>query len=179
MGKTAARTQENVIRICRPNIEGATDIKDACSLSLWSDWNWESDPDLVMERSSIHVLLFGDPGVAKSQIIKDIVYLAPKGKFGQVTNMTRGGLSTVAVMENGAWHVKSGFFSQGDQGVVALDEIDKVHDPQDLNCLVSVLNEQIQHVSKAGQNDLKFNTRTAVLGAANPVKGGYLKTGRS
>ncbi|MDD3840094.1 MAG: ATP-binding protein [Clostridia bacterium] len=160
-----------------PNIEGATEIKDACSLSLFSDWNWGSDPDLVMERSSIHVLLFGDPGVAKSQIIKDIVYLAPKGKFGQVTNMTRGGLSTVAVMENGAWHVKSGFFSQGDQGVVALDEIDKVHDPQDLNCLVSVLNEQIQHVSKAGQNDLKFNTRTAVLGAANPVKGGYLKTG--
>lgn len=169
--------RKRLLESIAPNIEGSLDVKDACSLALFSDWNWGLDPDVVIERSSIHVLLFGDPGVAKSQIIKDVVYLAPKGKFGQVTNMSRGGLSTVAVMENGTWHVKSGFFSQGDQGIVALDEIDKVREPQDLNCLVSVLNEQIQHVSKAGQNDLKFNTRTAVLGAANPGKGGYLKKG--
>jgi len=169
--------RKRILESIAPNIEGLLEVKDACSLSLFSDWNWGLDPDVVIERSSIHVLLFGDPGVAKSQIIKDVIYLSPKGKFGQVTNMTRGGLSTVAVMENGTWHVKSGFFSQGDQGIVGLDEIDKVHEPQDLNCLVSVLNEQIQHVSKAGQNDLKFNTRTAVLGAANPGKGGYLRKG--
>lgn len=120
------------------------------------------------------MLLYGDPGIAKTQILKDIVYLAPKGKFGQVTNMTKGGLSTAAVQENGEWCVKSGFFSLGDQGVVGLDEIDKVNDDRDLNCLNSVLNDQIQMVSKIGKNDIPFNTRTAVLSAANP-KGGYLK----
>lgn len=157
-----------------PHIFGMMDIKDACSLSLFSDWNWGLDPRNVIDRSSIHVLLFGDPGIAKSQIIKDVVYIAPKGKFGQVVNMSRGGLSTVAVQEKGEWFVKSGFFSQADQGVAGLDEIDKVKDPKDLDCLVSVLNDQIQLVSKIGKNDIPFNTRTAVLGAANP-KGGHLK----
>ena len=114
----------------------------------------------MIDRSSIHVLLFGDPGIAKSQIIKDVVYIAPKGKFGQVVNMSRGGLSTVAVQEKGEWFVKSGFFSQADQGVAGLDEIDKVKDPKDLDCLVSVLNDQIQLVSKIGKNDVPFNTRT-------------------
>ena len=157
-----------------PNIYSMLDVKDACSLSLFSDWTWGLDPRDVLERSSIHILLFGDPGVAKSQIIKDVVFLAPKGKFGQVTNMTRGGLSTAAVEENGEWCVKSGFFSQADQGVAGLDEIDKVQKKEDLNCLVSVLNDQIQLVSKIGKNDIPFNTRTAVLGAANP-KGGHLR----
>ncbi|NJD54402.1 MAG: minichromosome maintenance protein MCM [Candidatus Methanoperedens sp.] len=172
--KTPSELRQTILELIAPNIYGSLEIKDACSLSLFSDWCWDLDPRDVIERSSIHVLLFGDPGVAKSQIIRDVVYLAPKGKFGQVTNMTRGGLSTVAVQEGGEWCVKSGFFSQADQGVAGLDELDKVHEDKDLNCLVTVLNDQIQLVSKIGKNDIPFNTRAAVLGAANP-KGGYLK----
>ncbi|PWB55602.1 MAG: hypothetical protein C3F06_02400 [Candidatus Methanoperedenaceae archaeon] len=172
--KNPHELRKKLLSSIAPNIFGMMDIKDACSLSLFSDWNWELDPRNVIDRSSIHVLLFGDPGIAKSQIIKDVVYIAPKGKFGQVVNMSRGGLSTVAVQEKGEWFVKSGFFSQADQGVAGLDEIDKVKDPKDLDCLVSVLNDQIQLVSKIGKNDIPFNTRTAVLGAANP-KGGHLR----
>jgi len=151
-----------------PNVYGQLNVKDACCLSIFSDWNWKYDPRDVIERSSINVLLFGDPGVAKSQIVKDVVFNSPKGKFGQVTNMTRGGLSTAAVQENGEWCVKSGFFSQADQGIAGLDEIDKVQNPQDLNCLVSVMNDQIQLVSKIGKNDITFNNPSAVVGAANP-----------
>lgn len=172
-GKDPHELRKKIIGSIAPYIHGHIAIKDACSLTWFSDWTWEDNPDDVIERSSIHIFLFGDPGVAKSQIIKDVVYLAPKGKFGVVTNMTKGGLSTVAVPENGEWHVKSGFFSLGDQGLIGLDEIDKVKDPADLNCLVTVLNDQIQKVSKIGKNDIPFMTRTAVLGAANP-KGGHL-----
>lgn len=158
-----------------PHIYGSYVVKDACSLALFSDWNWSLDPRNVIDRSSIHVLLFGDPGTGKSQIIKDVVYIAPKGKFGNVTNMSKGGLSTVAVQEKDGWSIKSGFFSLGDQGVLGLDEIDKVDHPDDLKGLNSVLNEQIQLVSKIGKNDRPFNTRTAVLGAANPKRGHLVK----
>lgn len=172
--KNPVELRKNILETVAPNIYGMLEIKDACSLTLFSDWNWNEDPDDIVERSSIHVLNFGDPGVAKSQIIKDVVYLAPKGKFGQVTNMSKGGLSTSAVMEQGEWCIKSGFFSQVDQGIAGLDEMDKVNDPQDMNCLVSVLNDQNQKVSKVGKIDITFNTRVALLGAANPKKG-YLK----
>lgn len=172
--KNPHELRKKLLSSIAPHIFGMMDIKDACSLSLFSDWNWGLDPRNVIDRSSIHVLLFGDPGIAKSQIIKDVVFIAPKGKFGQIVNMSRGGLSTVAVQEKGEWFVKSGFFSQADQGIAGLDEIDKVKDPSDLDCLVSVLNDQIQLVSKIGKNDIPFNTRTAVLGAANP-KGGHLR----
>ncbi|MCX9011316.1 MAG: hypothetical protein OIN66_09355 [Candidatus Methanoperedens sp.] len=166
--------RKKLLESIAPHIYGMIDVKDLCCLALFSDWNWGLDPREVLERSSIHVLLFGDPGVAKSQIVKDIVYLSPKGKFGQVTNMTKGGLSTVAVQEGGEWCVRSGFFSLADQGVAGLDEIDKVDDQKDLKCLVSVLDDQVQRVSKIGKNDIPFNTRAAVLATANP-KGGHLR----
>lgn len=157
-----------------PHIYGMMDIKDACSLTLFSDWNWNHDPKDGIERSSIHILLFGDPAIAKSQVIKDVVYIAPKGKFCDVTQMSRGGLSNVAIQENGKWFIKSGFFSQADQGIAGVDEITRVKNPDDLDCFSSVLNEQMQRVSKAGMNDIPFNTRTAILGSANP-KGGHLR----
>lgn len=173
--KSPQDLRKKLLSSIAPNVYGQLNVKDACCLAIFSDWNWKYDPRDVIERSSINVLLFGDPGVAKSQIVKDVVFNSPKGKFGQVTNMTKGGLSTVAVQENGEWCVKSGFFSQADQGVAGLDEIDKVQNPQDLNCLVSVMNDQIQLVSKIGKNDIPFNTRCALLGAANPKGGGYLR----
>ena len=174
--KNPQELRKNILESIAPNIYGMLDLKDIASLALFSDWNWNLDPRDVLERSSIHVLFFGDPGVAKSQIVKDVVYLSPKGKFAQVTNMTKGGLSTVAVQENGEWCVKSGFFSQADQGIAGLDEIDKVDDPKDLKCLVSVLDDQVQRVSKIGKNDIPFNTRAAVLATANPKTGHLTKS---
>lgn len=171
--KNPKELRRKILDSIAPNVHGLHPCKDACSLSLFSDWHWKDDPRNVVERSSIHVNLFGDPGTAKSMIAKDVVYLAPKGKWGQIINMSRGGLTTVAVQEQGEWRVKSGFFSQGDQGVTGLDEIDKMQSKEDIVCLVSVLNDQIQLVSKIGKNDIPFNTRTAVIATENP-KGGYI-----
>lgn len=162
--------RKRLLESVAPNIYGAMDIKDICCLALFSDWTWDVDPSKPFERSSIHILLFGDPGVAKSQIMKDIVFLSPKGKLGQITNMTKGGLSTSAVQEGGEWCVKSGFFSLADQGIAGLDELDKMDD-DNLKCLVTVLEDQVQKVSKAGKNDLTFNTREAVIATANPKRG--------
>lgn len=159
-----------------PNIYGSVLEKDICSLTLFSDWEWNNDPEDVIEHSSIHVLLIGDPGVGKSQIAKDTVHLAPKAKFGQIIQMSRGGLSTVASEGKNGWEIKPGWFSGVDQGLGVLDEIDKVKEKSDLNCLNSVLLDQYQTVSKAGLNDMKFMTRAALILTANP-KAGHFEEG--
>lgn len=169
--KDPKELRRKILDSVAPNVHGLRPCKDACSLSLFSDWTWKDDPKNVVERSSIHVLLYGDPGVAKSMIAKDTVFLAPKGKWGQIINMSKGGLTTAAIVIQGEWYIKSGFFSQGDQGVTGLDEIDKIGDKNDLSCLVTVLNDQIQLVSKVGKIDVPFNTRTAVIATANPKRG--------
>lgn len=175
--KNPQELRKKLLDSVAPNIYGSLLEKDICSLSLFSDWEWDKDPKDVIEHSSIHTLIVGDPGTGKSQVVKDTIYLAPKGKFAQVLNMSKGGLSTAAVQDkNGEWTIKSGWFSLIDKGVGGLDEIDKVNDKSDLDCLNSVLLEQEQIVSKAGINDMRFVTRMALLATANP-KAGYLQEG--
>lgn len=154
-----------------PHIHGYRVEKNAASLSLFSDWTWNYDPRDVIARSSIHILLLGDPGVAKSQIMKDLLYLAPKSKYAQIVGSTPGGLANSAIQKDGEWFIKAGLFSHADQGVMGLDEIDKFRNKDDINCMINVLEEQTQVVSKAGITEVQFNGRTAVVATANPSRG--------
>lgn len=163
--------RHKIINSIAPHIHGLTFEKDAASLALFSDWTWDKDPNQTIVRSSIHILFIGDPGTAKSQVIRDIIHLSPKGKFAQITGSTKGGLANSAIQINGEWVIKAGIFSHADQGLLGLDEIDKFPSRDDINCLINVLEDQIQIVSKVGQAEIPFNGRTAVLATANPKLG--------
>jgi replicative DNA helicase Mcm len=164
-----------IVESIAPHIYGYQVEKAAASLSLFSDWTWDYDPMDVVARSSIHVLFLGDPGVAKSQIMKDLLYLSPKSKYAQIVGSTPGGLANSAIQKDGEWFIKAGLFSHADQGVMGLDEIDKFRNKDDVNCLINVLEEQIQVVSKAGITEVHFNGRTAVIATANPSRGNLNK----
>ncbi len=163
--------RHRIIESIAPHIHGYQTEKNATSLSLFSDWTWDYDPRDVVARSSIHVLLLGDPGTAKSQIMKDLLYLAPKSKYAQIVGSTPGGLANSAIQKDGEWFIKAGLFSHADQGVMGLDEIDKFRNKEDINCMINVLEEQTQVVSKAGITEVQFNGRTAVIATANPSRG--------
>lgn len=169
--KDAEDLRARIIESIAPHIYGYQVEKAATSLALFSDWTWDYDPMDVVARSSIHVLLLGDPGVAKSQIMKDLLYLSPKSKYAQIVGSTPGGLANSAIQKDGDWFIKAGLFSHADQGVMGLDEIDKFRNKDDVNCLINVLEEQIQVVSKAGITEVHFNGRTAVIATANPSQG--------
>lgn len=163
--------RHRIVESIAPHIHGYQTEKNATSLSLFSDWTWDYDPRDVVARSSIHVLLLGDPGVAKSQIMKDLLFLAPKSKYAQIVGSTPGGLANSAIQKDGEWFIKAGLFSHADQGVMGLDEIDKFRNKDDINCMINVLEEQTQVVSKAGITEVQFNGRTAVIATANPSRG--------
>ncbi|VVB96423.1 Minichromosome maintenance protein MCM [uncultured archaeon] len=162
--------RERLIKSVAPHIHGWEDEKDALCLSLFSDWAWGLKPEKTLDRSSLHVLLIGDPGVAKSQLIRDAIKLAPNGIMGQGENATGAGLSNAAIKDAaGVFHIKAGLFAKSDKGNIGLDELDKLDD-RALNTLVSILEFQKQIVDKAGQH-VSFDTRCAVLCGANPKTG--------
>ena len=163
--------RQRIIGSVAPHIHGYEIEKNALSLSLFSDWAWTKDPEDVVVRSSIHTLLLGDPGIAKSQLMKDVLFLAPKSKYAQIVGSTPGGLANSAIQLNGEWFIKAGLFSHADQGIMGLDEIDKFRNKEDINCMINILEEQLQVVSKAGLTEVRFNGRTAVTATANPKRG--------
>lgn len=161
--------RSRLIQSVAPHIYGRETEKDALCLSLFSDWTWKLPAKKTLIRSSLHVLIIGDPGTAKSELLKDIAKIAPKAIEGQGENATGRGLSNTATQENGIWVIKAGLFAKADGGIVVLDELDKIK-KDDLVSLNSILVSQMQIADKAGLH-VKFDTRCAAVCGANPVDG--------
>lgn len=168
-GKNPQELRQKLIDSVAPHIYGKHEEKDALSISLFSDWTWKLKAENTLDRSSLHILLIGDPGTAKSQLIRDVLKLAPIAIMGQGENATGAGLSNAAIQQNGVWQIRAGLFAKADGGVVGLDELDKL-DENDLKTLQSILEYQKQIVDKAGMH-IHFDTRCAAICGANPKKG--------
>lgn len=165
--KDPDQLRRNVIGTLAPDVIGRDDVKDALSLIFFSDTNWFQNQDEVEDRSSIHYLLIGDPGVAKSVLMKDVLRLALKSSFADAVNSTAAGLGNAYVQVEGVPMLKGGVLAKGDQGITGIDEIDKLGNKDDIKKLGSVLQEQKQTVDKGGLN-MTFPGRTSVICTANP-----------
>lgn len=153
-----------------PHIFGYEDIKDVLSAAMYADWTWDLDPLKSDTRSSLHVFLVGDPGVAKSQLIRGAIRLVPGAVEAQGESSSGVGLSSAAVKdENGGWSIRSGAFAKADGNMIGFDELDKL-DEEELKKLYTILERQIQIVDKAGVH-AELNTRVGCLAAANPKSG--------
>lgn len=162
--------EKRIIGSLAPYVEDMDDIKDTMTLSLFSDWGWGNDWKDGRPKSSVHGLIIGDPGLAKTALIRDMhIAIAPKGVYQSGEGATGKGLSNSAVQEDGKWCIKSGLFAEADGGNIGLDELDKMDD-DDYGSLVSILETQSQTVAKVGLRRT-FNTRTAAWMGANPKSG--------
>lgn len=161
------------VRNCAPNIYGREEVKNIVTLTLFSDWNWNSRMN-GGDRSSLNCLLFGTPGTGKSDILKDLLRISPKGfgpdtfKAGQMSSGV-GLTSTNQRSEiDGRWMVQPGFLALGDKSVVGIDEIDKIPNG-DVEAIAPVLEDQRQDIGKAASG--QFHSRCAVIMTANPDGG--------
>jgi replicative DNA helicase Mcm len=164
--KNPVDIRSRLIQSVAPHIYGRETEKDALCLSMFSDWTWKLPAKKMLVRSSLHILIIGDPGTSKSEMLKDIAKIAPKAIEGQGENATGRGLSNSATQENGIWVIKAGLFAKADGGLVVLDELDKVK-KEDLVALNSILVSQKQIADKAGLH-VEFDTRCAAVCGANP-----------
>ena len=156
-----------------PTIYGNEDVKEAIALQLFGGITKEM-PDGSHLRGDIHVLLIGDPGIAKSQLLRYVVKLSPRAIYTSGQSSTSAGLTATAVKDefgDGRWTLEAGALVLADMGVAAVDEMDKMQ-KEDRSALHEAMEQQTISVAKAGIT-ATLKSRCALLGAANPKYGRF------
>ncbi len=157
-----------------PTIYGLDTEKDALALQLFGGVA-KHMPDNTRIRGDIHILLVGDPGTAKSQLLRYISLLAPRSVYTSGKSSSAAGLTASAVRSDefgeGRWTLEAGALVLADLGVACVDELDKM-DPKDRAALHQAMEQQEISVAKAGIN-ATLKSRCSLLGAANPKFGRF------
>ncbi len=120
-------------------------------------------------RGNIHVLLVGDPGCGKSQLLQATTNIAPKSIYISGKTTSGVGLTASAVKDEfgeGGWTLKAGALVLASGGICMADELDKM-DPQDRSALHEAMEQGMISVAKAGIIS-RFKSDTSMLAAANP-----------
>ncbi|MEE8151607.1 MAG: minichromosome maintenance protein MCM, partial [candidate division NC10 bacterium] len=154
-----------------PHIHGHSLIKEAILyLIVGSTQRILADGGKI--RGDINIFLVGDPGTAKSEMLKFCARIAPRGLYTSGRGSTAAGLTAAVVKDkSGIFMLEAGAVVLGDQGLVCIDEFDKMT-PEDRSALHEVMEQQTASIAKGGIV-ATLNARTSILAAANPLYGKY------
>lgn len=162
-----------LVKSIAPSIYGYDEIKEAIVLQLFGGVTRKGEGGTSL-RGNIHVLIVGDPGVAKSQLLRYAASLAPRGIHTIGTGSTKAGLTAAAVkdqFQEGRWTLEAGALVLADKGYIAVDELEKLH-KDDQAGLHEALEQQTVSIAKAGITTT-LNARCSCLAAANPKYGTF------
>ena len=162
---------DKIIRSTAPSIRGYPNVKEAIALQLFGGASKQLEDETKL-RGDIHILIVGDPGIGKSQILKYVSRLAPRSIYTSGKGTSGAGLTAAAVRDElGGWSLEAGALVLGDQGNVCVDELDKMRS-EDRSALHEALEQQTVSIAKAGIM-ATLNSRCSVLAAANPKFGRF------
>ncbi|XP_062117205.1 probable DNA helicase MCM8 [Humulus lupulus] len=158
--------------IC-PSIYGHELVKAGITLALLGGVRKHSnDSNKVPVRGDIHVIIVGDPGLGKSQLLQAAAAVSPRGIYVCGNATTKAGL-TVAVVKDpitSDYAFEAGAMVLADSGLCCIDEFDKM--TSEHQALLEAMEQQCVSIAKAGLV-ASLSARTSVLAAANPVGGHY------
>jgi replicative DNA helicase Mcm len=163
---------KKMIASVAPSIYGHDRIKEALILQLMGGVR-KIREDGVTTRGDIHILLVGDPGSGKSQLIRRIQHVAPKSKYVAGKGASGAGLTASVVKDEflSGWALEAGVLVLANKGMACIDELDKMT-VDDTSAMHEALEQQTVTISKANiQATLK--AETSVLAAANPKLGRF------
>ncbi|MFC1454874.1 minichromosome maintenance protein MCM [Candidatus Undinarchaeota archaeon] len=155
-----------------PSIYGHREVKEAILLQLFGGVR-KIQPDGTKIRGDIHMLLIGDPGVGKSQMMRYVADLAPKGRYVSGKGASAAGLTATAVRDEqtGGWMLEAGALVLANMGSICIDEFEKMG-REDRGAIHEALEQQKISIAKAGIVTT-LSARASVLAAANPKYGRF------
>ena len=166
------KVYEKLIHSLAPSIYGHKDIKQALILQFMGGVQ-KVHEDGTKRRGDIHVLLVGDPGSGKSQLLQFASKIAPKARLVSGKGASGAGLTATVVKDEfmRGWALEAGALVLANGGFCIIDEMDKMG-VDDTAALHQGLEQQIITISKANvQATLKC--QTTLLAAANPKLGRF------
>ena len=163
---------KRLVKSFAPTIYGYEKIKESLILQLLGGVI-KPRSDGVRTRGDIHVLLIGDPGAAKSQLLKRVSKIAPKSRFVSGKGASGAGLTASVVKDEflKGWALEAGALVLANQGIACIDELDKMSD-EDRSAMHEALEQQTITISKANIQ-ATLRSETTVLAAANPKFGRF------
>ena len=159
-----------------PTIFGQEVVKAGLVLGLFGGSTKHSlDKNSIPVRADPHVLVVGDPGLGKSQLLQAAANVAPRGVYVCGNTTTTSGLTVTLTKDgsgSGDYALEAGALVLGDRGCCCIDEFDKMTSQH--QALLEAMEQQSISLAKAGII-CSLPARTSILAAANPVGGHYNK----
>jgi replicative DNA helicase Mcm len=159
-----------ILHSLAPSVYGYEHIKEAIMYLLFGG-TAKHFPDITI-RGDMNVLIVGDPGTAKSQLLQYVSKIAPRGLYTSGRGTTAAGLTAAVLRDKtGGMTLEAGALVLADKGVAAIDEMDKMR-TEDRVAIHEVMEQHTVSVAKGGIV-ATLNARTSILAAANPTLGRY------
>ncbi|CAO2578646.1 DNA helicase MCM8 [Lemmus lemmus] len=173
------QAEENLLKLivnslC-PVIFGHELVKAGLTLALFGgSQKYADDKNRIPIRGDPHILIVGDPGLGKSQMLQAACNVAPRGVYVCGNTTTSSGLTVTLSKDSssGDFALEAGALVLGDQGICGIDEFDKMGNQH--QALLEAMEQQSISLAKAGVV-CSLPARTSIIAAANPVGGHYNK----
>ena len=163
---------EKLAESIAPSVWGYKEIKESLVLQLFGGVQ-KKKTDGQKTRGDMHILLIGDPGVAKSVMLLFMSNISPKGRYVVGKSASGAGLTASVVRDEylKGWSLEAGALVLSNKGLVSIDELEKM-DPTERSAMHEAMEQQTVTISKANiQASLK--AQTSILAAANPKFGRF------
>ncbi len=155
-----------------PTIYGHDKIKEALILQAVGGVRKKKQKGSTI-RGDMHILLIGDPGAGKSQLLKRLSQVVPKGRYVSGKGASGAGLTATVVKDDfiRGYALEAGALVLTNRGICCIDELDKMS-KEDRSAMHEALEQQTVTISKANIQ-ATLRAETTVLAAANPKFGRF------